>query len=89
MPADRFETPLQERTNGGTEELLIFGIDAHKRTHTIVVVDERGRQVAQRTIKTTTDDHLELVTWADGSTPTGCGLWRTAGTSPAGSSGTF
>ena len=46
--------------------MLIFGIDAHKRTHTIVAVDERGRQVAQRTIKTTTDDHLELVTWADG-----------------------
>lgn len=46
--------------------MLIFGIDAHKRTHTIVAVDERGRQVAQRTINTTTDDHLELVTWADG-----------------------
>lgn len=46
--------------------MLIFGIDAHKRTHTIVAVDERGRQVAQRTIKTTTDDHLELVAWAEG-----------------------
>jgi transposase len=45
--------------------MVILGVDAHKRTHTIVVVDERGRQIAQRTINATTVDHLGIVTWAE------------------------
>ena len=46
--------------------MVIFGIDAHKRTHTVVAIDERGRQLAEQTTKTTTsDDHLALVRWAD------------------------
>jgi transposase len=46
--------------------MLVFGIDAHKRTHTVVVVDEVGRKLAQRTTDTTTTaDHLALVRWAD------------------------
>ena len=37
-----------------------------KRTHTVVVVDEAGRQLGQRTTTaTTTATHLELVRWAD------------------------
>jgi transposase len=44
--------------------MLVFGVDAHKRTHTIVAIDERGRRVGQRTIKATSDDHLALVAWA-------------------------
>jgi transposase len=45
--------------------MLILGVDAHKRTHTIVAVDERGRQIAQRTITATTADHLALLAWAE------------------------
>jgi transposase len=45
--------------------MLVLGIDAHKRSHTIVAVDERGRPVAQRTINATTADHLGLVIWAE------------------------
>jgi transposase len=45
--------------------MLVLGIDAHKRTHTIVAVDERGRQRSQRTINATTADHLDLVAWAE------------------------
>ena len=45
--------------------MVVLGIDAHKRTHTIVAVDEHGRQLAQRTINTTTTDHLGLVAWAE------------------------
>jgi transposase len=45
--------------------MLILGVDAHKRTHTIVAVDDNGRQVAQRTITSTSDDHLEVVAWAE------------------------
>jgi hypothetical protein len=44
--------------------MLMIGIDAHKRTHTVVVVDERGRQLAQRTTGTVKRDHLALLSWA-------------------------
>ena len=30
--------------------MVIFGIDADKRTHTVVAVDEVGRQLATRTV---------------------------------------
>jgi len=46
--------------------MIILGIDAHKRTHTVVVVDELGRRLAAKTTTaTTTKDHLELIRWAD------------------------
>jgi transposase len=46
--------------------MLVLGIDAHKRTHTVVVVDEAGRKLGQHTTTSaTTADHLELVRWAD------------------------
>lgn len=44
--------------------MVILGIDAHKRSHTVVVVDAQGRQLAERTTGTTSADHLELVAWA-------------------------
>jgi transposase len=46
--------------------MIILGIDAHKRTHTVVAVDDVGRQVAMRTTTaTTTADHLELLCWVE------------------------
>jgi len=45
--------------------MLILGVDAHKRTHTVVVTDATGKQVGVKTLGTTTADHLELVRWAD------------------------
>jgi transposase len=45
--------------------MVVLGIDTHKRTHTVVAVDERGRKLAERTIATNSRDHLDLVTWAD------------------------
>src|SRR5262245_9095994 len=45
--------------------MLVIGIDAHKRSHTAVAVDGVGRQVAQRTVKSVTADHLELLRWAE------------------------
>ena len=45
--------------------MVTFGIDAHKRTHTVVAVDEVGRQLGVKTTAgTTSEDHLELVRWA-------------------------
>jgi transposase len=46
--------------------MLVVGIDAHKRTHTAVAVDELGKQVAVKTVRTTSAGHLELVRWAQG-----------------------
>ena len=43
-----------------------MGIDAHKRTHTVVAIDESGRELgAKTTVATTTEVHLELVRWSD------------------------
>jgi transposase len=46
--------------------MVIVGIDAHKRTHTVVVIDERGRQLGVRTTNaTTTAAHLDLLRWVE------------------------
>jgi len=46
--------------------MVVLGIDAHKRTHTVVAVDEAGRQLGMRVTKSTsTGAHLDLVRWAD------------------------
>lgn len=44
--------------------MVVVGVDAHKRTHTLVAIDEAGRQLAERTVAATPDGHLEAVTWA-------------------------
>ena len=45
--------------------MVTLGVDAHKRTHTVVAVDQHGRQLAVKTIGTNTRDHLGLLTWAE------------------------
>lgn len=44
--------------------MVIIGIDAHKRSHTAVAVDEQGRRLAQTTSGTTSSEHLQLLAWA-------------------------
>jgi hypothetical protein len=44
--------------------MLVIGIDAHKRSHTAVRIDDNGRLLATKTVGTTTQDHLRLVKWA-------------------------
>lgn len=46
--------------------MIMLGIDAHKRTHTVVAVDHHGRQLGTKTTNaTTTADHLAIIRWAD------------------------
>jgi transposase len=46
--------------------MVTLGVDAHKRSHTVVAVDEVGRQLGEKTTRsTTTEAHLELVRWAE------------------------
>src|SRR4051794_30710514 len=43
--------------------MVVIGIDAHKRNHTAVAVDEVGRQLATRTGAATTAAHPGLLGW--------------------------
>jgi len=44
--------------------MMVIGIDAHKRSHTAVMVDDNGREQSTKTVGTTTQDHLRLLKWA-------------------------
>ena len=44
--------------------MVTFGGDSHKRTHTLVAVDENGRQVGDRTVAATPTGHMEALGWA-------------------------
>src|SRR5437660_68273 len=48
----------------GSEAMVILGVDAHKRTHTFVVIDEVGRKLGERTVSATHDGHLDAITWS-------------------------
>src|SRR6476661_8053540 len=61
MPTGR---PLPRPIEGRTRSMVTFGVDAHKRTHTIVAVDEHGTPLGQTTVGTTSKEHLGLVRWA-------------------------
>jgi transposase len=46
--------------------MVVLGIDAHKRTHTVVAIDEQARRLGTRTTRGTgSDDDLALLAWAD------------------------
>ena len=44
--------------------MIVIGADSHKRTHTVVGVDQVGRRLGERTVKTTSDGHLALLEWS-------------------------
>jgi transposase len=44
--------------------MVMIGTDSHKRTHTVVALDEVGRRVGEKTLAATSDGHLALVQWA-------------------------
>lgn len=46
--------------------MVVLGVDAHKRSHTIVAVDERGRKLGEVTVAATTAGHVKGVRWAQG-----------------------
>jgi transposase len=45
--------------------MVVLGVDAHKRAHTVVAVDQLGRRLGERTTGTTSQDHLALLGWAE------------------------
>jgi transposase len=44
--------------------MVILGADLHKRTYTVVVIDEVGRRLAERDVEASPAGHLELCRWA-------------------------
>jgi hypothetical protein len=67
--------------------MVLLSVDPHKDTdtHTVVAVDQAGRQLDQRTVPARMLGHGELVGWARMHwRPIGSGRWRAAGMSPAG-----
>lgn len=44
--------------------MVTIGVDAHKRTHTLVAVDDVGRKLAERTLAATPEGHFEALEWA-------------------------
>src|ERR671913_951550 len=44
--------------------MIVIGADSHKRTHTLVAVDDVGRRLAEKTVRTNTEGHLDLLGWS-------------------------
>ncbi|MER6695247.1 IS110 family transposase, partial [Streptomyces minutiscleroticus] len=44
--------------------MVMIGTDSHKRTHTVVAVDDVGRRLGELTVATGDEGHLRLVRWA-------------------------
>lgn len=43
---------------------VVIGIDAHKRTHTLVACDRMGRKLGSKLVAATTEGHLTGLEWA-------------------------
>ncbi len=46
--------------------MVVIGVDAHKRSHTLVAVDETGRVLGEKRVAATSEGHLEALAWAAG-----------------------
>ncbi len=62
--ADRPVEPPTRNLGRRHTTRMVIGIDAHKRPHTAVGVDQTGRQLSTKTIGTKSKDHLSLLRWA-------------------------
>lgn len=43
---------------------VVIGVDAHKRTHTLVATDRHGRELGVKTVAATSDGHMSALGWA-------------------------
>jgi transposase len=44
--------------------MVTLGVDTHKKTHTVVAVDDVGAEIGSVTVAATPEGHLRLVVWA-------------------------
>src|SRR5438445_13795116 len=59
----RFDATAK-REEAMQEGLVVVGVDAHKRNHTLVATDAVGRRLAETTVEATSDGHLNGLEWA-------------------------
>src|SRR5260370_40000266 len=45
--------------------MVTLGGDCHKRTHTLVAVDENGKELARKTVPAVSAGHLDARRWAN------------------------
>jgi len=45
--------------------MVTIGVDSHKRTHTLVAIDDVGKKLAERTLAATSEGHLDALAWAE------------------------
>ena len=43
---------------------VVIGVDAHKKTHTLVALDGNGRKLADKTVEATDAGHTTALHWA-------------------------
>jgi transposase len=44
--------------------VVVIGVDAHKKTHTLVALDGNGRNLAEKTVEATDAGHAKALHWA-------------------------
>lgn len=44
--------------------VVVIGVDAHKKTHTLVALDGNGRKLAEKTVEATDTGHAKALRWA-------------------------
>ena len=44
--------------------MVVLGVDAHKRSHTVVAADEAGAGLGSVTVQATPEGHLKVLRWA-------------------------
>ena len=49
---------------GGRPWRVVIGVDAHKKTHTLVALDGNGRKLAEKTVEATDAGHAKALHWA-------------------------
>ena len=71
------------QSNEGTMHMIVIGVDAHKRTHTLVAVDAgTGEMRGQRTVPSGDGGSIEAMRFVQGWMMSGCGRSRIAATCP-------
>jgi transposase len=45
--------------------MVTIGVDSHKRTHTLVAVDDVGKKLGERTLPASSEGHLDALGWAE------------------------
>jgi hypothetical protein len=43
--------------------VVVIGVDAHKKTHTLVALDGNGRKLAEKTVEATDAGHAKALQW--------------------------